>query len=213
MTAFISNTFSIYDNPEFKELKNIYSKLDNYIKCLNNAEINLEGGLSFNNFIDEYGTKSIWAMNTPTINLFTKFLKSVNFYNNISGFSIEPLHIRGAKFITVNPKSTLNNSFNVDVKPFSNLIDLNTNLITITFPLTECNLILESKEETYNFRQEEMIVWDASKFEYRIKKLEDTQEKQVLVSIYLSIDDILYKTVLDDSLFQQGNLYLTRSRI
>uniref|UniRef100_A0A6C0ELR8 Aspartyl/asparaginy/proline hydroxylase domain-containing protein n=1 Tax=viral metagenome TaxID=1070528 RepID=A0A6C0ELR8_9ZZZZ len=209
MTTFISQSFSTYNNPEFKELKNLYSNLDTYIQCLDTAEINIAGGLSFTHFIDESGVKSTWALNTVTINLFDNFLKSINFYNNMIELGIGSLHIRGARFITINPESKLNEEYNLDVK--TNIGNHYKNYITVALPIDACDLTLESAEKKYIIEPMEIIVWDSLTFKYRM--LKNGNKKQVVVLLYLSIDNPLYKTILDNELGQIGNNYQPKSKI
>ena len=102
--AFVSETFFIYNNPEFNNLKKLYSTLDKYINCLSNAEIHLDGGHSFSNFCGDLanGIKWTWVMNSIGISYFDNFLKSINFYKNIEP-RLGKFHIRGGNDKTTPP--------------------------------------------------------------------------------------------------------------
>ena len=216
MAAFVSETFFIYNNPEFNNLKKLYSTLDKYINCLSNAEIHLDGGHSFSNFCGDLanGIKWTWVMNSIGISYFDNFLKSINFYKNIEP-RLGKFHIRGASFITINESKVDNSNFHLDVMTRYNSADLTTNILTIIFPLYELEEDmghLEYKKNgephLYEYKTSEMLVWDSCTFEHRTHPYTlKRKRKRVLVSMNLSTDEDWAKSALDNSTIHKGNLY------
>lgn len=216
MAAFLHESFPIYDNSEFSDIKKLYSNLDKYINCLSNAEIHLDAGHSFSNFCGTScdGIKWTWAMNSTGIGYFDNFLKSINFYKTIEP-RMGKFHIRGASFITINESRVDNSYFHLDVMSRYNSFDPNTNIITAIFPLYQLeedmgHLEYKKDGETYLYKYDigEMLLWDSSKFEHRVQPYSlKKKRKRVMVSINLSNDQDWAKVALDSSTIHLGNLY------
>lgn len=216
-------TFQIYNTLEFNKLRELYSKLDQYINCLDNAKIYLDNGSGFNNFCGDTATgiKWTWAQDSLGIAYFDQFLKSIDFYSNISKCGLDRFHIRGASFITINEETVSDSDFHLDVMTEYNTMNPGTNILTILFPLYELEKDmghLEYKEngETYLYKYatSELLVWDSCAFEHRTQPytLKKTA-KRVLVSINLSTNTEWAKLALDKTTLSQGNLYSIKSKI
>ena len=220
---FSNEKFTIYNNQEFLNLRQLYTKLEKYIECTDNAKIHIPFGISFNNYSGDTanGIKWTWAINTPSIGYFDDFLKSTGFYTNIKELGIDDVHIRGASFITINEQEIFESDFHLDVMTRYDLFNLSTEILTIIFPLFELddnmgNLEYKDGDTTkiYKYKTDEMLVWDACKFEHRTQpySLKD-KKKRILVSINLSTNDQHAKLALDRSTIHQGNLFPQLSKI
>uniref|UniRef100_A0A6C0IY52 Prolyl 4-hydroxylase alpha subunit Fe(2+) 2OG dioxygenase domain-containing protein n=1 Tax=viral metagenome TaxID=1070528 RepID=A0A6C0IY52_9ZZZZ len=217
---FLSQKISIYDNPELKELKKLYNKLENYIlNC--NSEIHLNDGVSFNTRIGDITEeiKWIWAMTEISLRYFDNYLKSLNFYTTIEELIGNKFTIRGASFIVLDKLNVEDTQFHLDVIDTHQLFDLNTSILTLIFPLfvlEEGLGHLEYKDLLgepciYKYKKNELLVWDACKFEHRTQPFSvEKKYKRVLVSINLSTDDIMAKAALDNATISQGNILASR---
>uniref|UniRef100_A0A6C0EJQ2 Prolyl 4-hydroxylase alpha subunit Fe(2+) 2OG dioxygenase domain-containing protein n=1 Tax=viral metagenome TaxID=1070528 RepID=A0A6C0EJQ2_9ZZZZ len=214
-------TLPIYNKTEFNKLKELYSKLEQSINCLNNATIELNSVPSFNNFLGDVtsGIKWTWAQDSTGIAYFDQFLKSIDFYNNIG---LDNLHIRGASFITINEKTISYSDFHLDVMTeYKAPNNPETNILTVLFPLYELEKAmghLEYKENSathlYRYKTSELFVWDSCQFEHRTQPYTLNKAcKRVLVSINLSTNKDWAKSALDKTTLSQGNFYSIKSLI
>lgn len=216
---FLKERFSIYENRELQKLRELYNSLEKFILSCN-GEIHLNGGIIFNtqrgDITDDI--KWSWALNKISLGYFDQFLKSINFYNNIESIIGDKFSIRGASFIVLDKLTVSDTQFHLDVIDTSKLFDLNTSLLTLIFPLfrlSEGLGHLEYKElsgeiKLYKYKTDEILVWDACKFEHRTQPFTvEKKYKRVLVSINLSTEDIMAKAALDNATISQGNLLVT----
>jgi len=213
---FLSKTISIYDNQELKELKDLYIKLENYIlNC--NSEIHLTEGISFNTNIANTKNKIkwIWAMTNISLRYFDNYLKSLNFYTTIEKLIGNKFNIRSASFIVSDKSMVKDTEFHLDVEDRDKLFDIDTNILTLNFPLFEFEQgfghleykDLIGKTNLYKYNTGEIIVWDACKFEHRIEPFNLVKKyKYVMVSINLSTDNIIDITALHNATTNQGNI-------
>jgi len=212
---FLYKELSIHHNKELEELRKLYCNLEKFINNCS-SEIHLPGDISFNTKVGDItdGIKWSWAMNKKSMKYFDNYLKSVNFYNTMKSICENSFHIRGASYIVLDKLEVTDTDFHLDVIDMHRIFIQNTEILTVIFPLftlEEGIGHLEYKDingevNLYKYRDNKLLVWDACKFEHRTQPfISEKPYKRVLVSINLSTDNAMAKTVLDSSISSQGN--------